>query len=223
MKAVAVGRLYNYIVRLLRLTRIFYKRTVQVAEIPRKNNFFGLPMFFRGDRYACRAEQMTRVGKFYRYAVAYPVLGIIPAGDKLLHSLFNVLRSIKRNIGSRAGPLCLTVAPAGLKFLNMRRVEQHYFAQPCGCRRGIYMSLKPAGAQGRYFSRMVYMRMGKKQKIHLRRQHRQVGVFVNIAPLLHSAVYHYGFSACLKQRAGTGDLVRGAAESYFHTVTTFLF
>ena len=57
---------------------------------------------------------------------------------------------------------------------------------------------------------VVDVGVGQQHRIHIPRQHRQGGVFVDVSPLLHAAVDENAVGSGLQQGAGAGDLVGGA-------------
>ena len=105
----------------------------------------------------------------------------------------------------------------------MRRIKQHYRAELLRCLGCVNGALKPAGGKLRNFAGMVYMRVGKQKKIYLTGQYGQVGIFIYIGSLFHTAIYHYGFTARLKQCAGACYFMRGSAKRNFHGTTSFLY
>ena len=154
-----------------------------------------------GHRYlnARRAQQMSRVIKDGRYAVARLNRLFVIRHPKPRHKLMHIVKGIHRRVSLLTGALCPTVLPSRFRFLNMRRIGKHNGAQVVRSRRCIYVPAKAVFNQQRKLSGMIDMCMCEKYKVNGGGRHGKLTVFINIRPLLHAAVYENLFAAGFKQ------------------------
>lgn len=84
------------------------------------------------------------------------------------------------------------------------------------CDSGIYFSVKAVFRKQGQLSGVVNMGVSQKNKIYRAGRNRELIVFVDVRSLLHTAVYQYFFTACLKQCTGACDFMGCAEKSQFH-------
>ena len=156
---------------------------------------------------------MSRVDKGCGHTVANINYVAVVTGAEQFYCILNVLGGIKRLVHIVSGALGFTVAPLGLKLLDMRRVHKHYIAQLCARFCKIYFAAKAGFVKKRNFARMVNMRMGKQKGIYVARRTRQIAIFIDILALLHAAVDKNFFAAGFKQGARAGHFMSSAQKT----------
>ena len=224
--AVAVGGLHDEVIGMAGVGRILDERLVLVADIAGKHDDFRRTARLRNaQRDGRAAQQVAHVGKAHLDtplgAVEQGLPCLIGAWHELLHDVLGVLDRVVRLDHFRAAAHGLTVFPLGLLLLDVGGVLEHDAAEVAGDLGGIDRAAVAIFVQVRDASRVVDMGMGQQQGLIGAGGIGQVGVFVDVAPLLHAAVHQKavpcGFDLC----AAAGDFPVSAEECEFHVGAPF--
>ena len=202
--------------------RVLDERLVRVADVAGKDDGLGLgARLGDADGDGRAAQQVADVGKAGFDLAARVVKQRLPravgAGYELFHDLFGVLDGIVGLGHLGAAALGLAVFPLGFLLLDMGGVAQHDVAQ---VHRGVGGVDRPAVAglvQVRDAARVVDVRMREQQRLIGAGGVGQVGVFVDVAPLLHTAVDEQAVARRFQLGTAAGHFARRAQKSQFHT------
>ena len=193
MAAVAVGGLHNQVVSVAGVGGVLDERLVGVANIAGENDDLRLlARFGHAQRDGRTAQQVAYIGKahldFTRWSVKQVLPGLIGAGHELLHDLLGILDGIIGfdHLGTTAHGL--TVFPLSLLLLDMGRVLQHNSTEVAGGVGGVNRAAVAVFVQVRDAARVVDVGVSQQQSFVGARGIGQVGVFVDVAALLHAAV-----------------------------------
>ena len=182
-----------------------------VADVARENDDLRRAARLRNaQRDGRAAQQVPHIGKAHLDFAGWPVEQRLPrligAGHKLLHDVLGVLDRVVRLDHFCAAAHGLTVFPLGLLLLNVGRVLEHDAAEVAGGLGGIDRAAVAIFVQVRDAPRVVDMGMGQQQGLIGAGGIGQVGIFVDIAALLHAAVDQDAVARCLQLGAAAGDL-----------------
>ena len=207
VQPVAIGGFDHHHVGGVRLFRVADQRPVHVAQIAGEEKGPLLVPFGHGNFYGGGTQKMPGVPKLHGDAFGHLYRLMIPTGLQLSESLLRIGGGVHRHIRRLARPLIFAVAPLGFEFLNMGGIHQHNAAQLRRGLGGVDGAGKALCHQLGNLARVVDMGVGEQYHIHLPRRDRQVAVFVNIPPLLHTAVDENTPLPYRQQGAGAGHFV----------------
>ena len=209
--AVAVGGLHDQIVGMAGVGRVTDERLMPVADITRENDDLRrAARLCNAQRDRRAAQQVAHIGKAHLHtagrAVEQGLPCLIGAGHKLLHDILGILDRVVRLDHFCAAAHRLTVFPLGLLLLNVGGVLEHDAAEVAGGLGRVDGAAVAVFVQVRDAPRMVDMGMGEQQCLIGAGGIRQLGIFVDIAALLHAAVDQDAVACCLQLGAAAGDL-----------------
>ncbi len=207
--AVPVGGFHDKVIRVARVGRILDERLMGVADVARENDDLRRAARLRNaQRDGRTAQQVAYIGKahldFTRWSIKQVLPGLIGAGHELLHDLLGILDGIigLDHLGTTAHGLA--VFPLSLLLLDMGRVLQHDGTEVAGGVGGIDGAAVAVFVQVRDAARVVDVGVSQQQSFVGAGGIGQVGVFVDVAALLHAAVDQKAVSRRLQLCAAAG-------------------
>ena len=140
MRAVAVGRLHDHVIRRRKILRILDERAVPRSDVSGKYDLALLHALtgVLGDPHlnTGRSKQMSRIHKpdFQAFADIYHT--VVIAGYKMSQNPHRIIHIVERYDLRLPGALRLAILPLRLKHLDMCAVLEHNLTQlMCRCRR----------------------------------------------------------------------------------------
>lgn len=224
METAAVGALHQQNVHIRNGHGITQEFIIPPAHVSGKQEALLPPVFpvLNIQAHLRGAQNMARIIKRERHARNDGDGAFIPDIHELAHAPFRIL------FGISGINLRLLNAPALVHLINERAivlldaggVRQHELAEIPGCKRTVNIPLKPLLHQIGKIAGMVYVRVGKNRRVHLRR--RKIGkILVDVPgfltpPLVHAAIQKNPAPVHLQQMLGPRRRTRRAAKMNFH-------
>ena len=129
MHPVSICRLHHNIVCLFHILRVFYKRSVMISDITRKQYFLCDIFFCHPHFNGWRSKQMSCIYETYFKSWTDFIHTIIITWCKMLHNIRCILHIIHWCDLRLSSTSCFTVSPFRLKLLYMSRILKHYITK----------------------------------------------------------------------------------------------